>query len=111
MTAVEITVTGPPDDIERIAGDLLDARLVACAQIWPMRSRYWWAGRIEEANEVRVAMHSRAELFDSVRQRVSQSHPYEVCCIFSTVLNDLDWDYLQWIHESTAESSSSQSRP
>lgn len=104
MKAVEITVTGPAIWATDSIQDLLDTKLVACAQVWPISSRFWWDGKIEQAEEMRVVMHSRASLFEPVRQRVAQSHPYETMCIVSTRLRDVDPDYLRWIFRSTVRS-------
>lgn len=101
MNAVEIVVTGPREWMESCAAELLDARLIACAQMWTIYSRYWWEGHIEEADEVRVAMHATREAADSVSSHVRDNHPYEVPCVLIAPLDEGNQAYLRWIHEST----------
>lgn len=97
MTAVEVTITGPQDDIERIAGELLDARLIACAQMWPITSKYWWLGRQQSAREMRAAFHTSESLVAKVLETVESSHPYDVACAISTKIQDGSERYLLWI--------------
>ncbi len=38
--AVEVVLTGPPDFIDRHCGQLVDARLIACAKVAQIQSTY-----------------------------------------------------------------------
>ncbi len=97
MNAVEITVTGPAEWADGCVSALLDARLIGAAHVLPIRSRYWWQGAVETAEEVRVMMHTTAQNKSAVCAAARSSHPYAVCCIISQDLTDVDPDYLQWI--------------
>ena len=39
-------------EAEKISRHLLERRLIACANILPVKSLYWWDGRIVDENEV-----------------------------------------------------------
>lgn len=96
MNPVEVIVTGPTAWIERCANDLLEAKLVACAQMWEIHSRYWWDGEIEEASEVRIAMHTIDRRVDAIKEYIATSHPYDVACFTVTELLDVAEDYAEW---------------
>ena len=60
------------------AAQLLDERLIACANILPpMRSIYAWRGEVSEASEVGVLFKTDASLLDRATVRLAEIHPYE----------------------------------
>ena len=61
------------------ASQLLDERLIACANILPpMRSLYTWQGERGEAVEVGVLFKTDASALDRAIARLAEIHPYEV---------------------------------
>ena len=60
------------------ARQLLDERLVACANILPaMRSIYCWRGEVSEGREVAVLFKTDAALLDGATERLAEIHPYD----------------------------------
>jgi periplasmic divalent cation tolerance protein len=60
------------------AQQLLDERLVACANILPpMRSLYSWRGERGEAVEVGVLFKTDASALDRATARLAEIHPYD----------------------------------
>jgi periplasmic divalent cation tolerance protein len=96
-TAVERRV------LEEIAEDLLADRLVACVQILgPLRSLYWWKGRVEEADEWMAVMKTRESLYTTVEEAITRLHPYEVPQIVAVKPAGLAPPYHRWVCEETA---------
>jgi periplasmic divalent cation tolerance protein len=63
---------------EAAAQQLLDERLVACANILPpMRSLYAWQGERGEALEVGVLFKTDASALDRATARLAEIHPYD----------------------------------
>jgi periplasmic divalent cation tolerance protein len=66
------------DSAARVAGQLLDERLIACANILPpMRSLYVWQGERGEAVEVGVLFKTDAAMLDRATARLAELHPYD----------------------------------
>ena len=60
------------------ARQLLDERLVACANILPpMRSIYAWQGEVHENREVGVLFKTDAALLERATARLAAIHPYD----------------------------------
>lgn len=89
------------DEASRIGRTLVEEKLVACANILPIKSIYRWQGNIEEAGEVAMFLKTRCELADRVIERVKALHSYEVPCIVALPIEKGNPDYLRWIQEST----------
>ncbi len=98
MQAISIDVTCPDEATAREISDaLIGRRLAACCRIGPpVESRYWWKGAIERADEVPLAIKTRADLFDAVAEAIRQLHPYETPAILATPLR-ADEATLRWI--------------
>ena len=73
-----ITSVDGREALEKIGRRLLEKKLVACLQmIGPVRSVYWWKGRLEEAEEWIGVMKTRRELYGEVEKEIRALHPYE----------------------------------
>jgi periplasmic divalent cation tolerance protein len=88
-------------EARQIGRILIEEKLAACANIFPIQSIYRWKGSIEESGESAIIAKTRAELVDRVITRVKQIHSYEVPCIVSWIIEKGNPDYLDWIQEST----------
>ncbi len=88
-------------DAARIARHLLDRRLIACANIFPVRSLYWWKGKVEDEREAVAICKTRR---GTVRQAIAEAkkvHPYEVPCIVSYEMGPALAAYAKWIDAET----------
>ena len=68
-------------EAEKISLHLLKKRLIACANIFPIRSMYWWKGKMmNEAENVIIAKTNEGN-FNKVVNEVKKIHSYEIPCI------------------------------
>ena len=92
---------------EALARELLAARLAACIQIGTaVRSLYHWRGEIETADEIPMAIKTRAELYARVEAAIRQNHPYELPEIVAVPICDALPAYLDWITTETVREDS-----
>ena len=76
---IVMVTTASKEEAETIAQRLLEAKLIACANIiGPVHSRFLWSGKIDRAEEYLVLMKSRKDLFGVLSQSVKALHSYEV---------------------------------
>ena len=102
----EVIITADNEDwLITFTRSLLDVRLVACGHIAPIRSIYRWDGEVQDAREMRVALHTRASLVQDVIDRTLQAHPYEVPCILAIPIKAGNPAYIQWVISVTTEPS------
>jgi len=97
-----VLVTCPEDAAERIAGEALRLRLAACVNIiGRVRSRYWWKGRLESADESLLLIKTRSELFERLERAVKRVHPYETPEIIGLRIEKGNGPYLNWLLKET----------
>jgi periplasmic divalent cation tolerance protein len=103
MEIIAVQVNCPDEALaERIASALIEARLVACANIRaPMTSLYRWKGAVERDAETPLILKTRAELFDRVLDAVRALHPDETPCVFAHPIPQVNDDYRAWVHAET----------
>ena len=101
MNFLEVRVSSPASDADRLAEALVDERLAACAQVIPgVRSTYVWEGAVESADEVLLLLKTRDDLFDALAARVWELHPYDVPEVVAVPLTHLSPSYAAWLADS-----------
>ena len=97
VVTVLTTVAGP-QDAERLASVLLDARLIACANILPgATSLYRWKGEIQRDAEVLVLMKTTTHRLEALEERLLAEHPYDVPELLAVPVIDGSSAYLNWV--------------
>lgn len=101
MYSMLYTTTSSEDEAKSISNELLEQRLVACANVFPISSLYWWEGKIEKAEEFAIIFKTKTELLKDAMATVKRLHSYDTPCIvcYECVLGDND--YLNWIDQET----------
>ncbi len=96
-------VTAPDrQSAEKMAREVLEARLAACANLAPIDSLFWWQGSLEHAKEVLVIFKTRRACVPRLIAVVKAAHPYEVPCIVTYPMDVGFAPYLAWIDRETA---------
>lgn len=90
---------------EKIVVDLLQQRLIACANIIPkINSMYWWNGKICQDQEVGIILKTNTNLIQRVSKELKRLHPYETPCIIEFENTEShNKDYMDWILKETSE--------
>lgn len=81
---------------EAISLALLEAKLAACANWFPINSAYRWEGGIEQAKEVVLIVKSVAQHFEAICHIVSEHIDY-TNCIAELEPQRLNADYANWL--------------
>ena len=93
---------GDVEEAHRIGLMLVQEKLAACVNYFPIQSVYRWQTRIEESVEVALLVKTRRSLAARVIKRVKSVHSYEVPCVEVWKIDGGYPPYLKWIGDSTA---------
>jgi periplasmic divalent cation tolerance protein len=85
---------------EDLATRLLDARLIACANLIPqITSIYAWHGEIQNAQESVLIAKTKRDLSEKAREFIEDHHSYQCPCVLTVDLAAVNPDYGEWLSE------------
>ena len=96
-----LTTAGSEQEARKIATELVERRLAACANILPrIQSLYRWEGKVESAEEFLLIIKSTKARSADVQAAIRELHSYDLpeCIVLS--IEDGSAEYLKWIEES-----------
>lgn len=97
-----ITTAGKLKTANKIASETTGKRLASCAQIiGPIKSRYWWKGKLETKREWQIILKTRQDLYKALEDEIRKWHPYEIPEIIAIPVVEGLPEYLDWIGKET----------
>ena len=93
------------DEATHISKILLDKNLIACGNIIPkILSIFNWDSKISSQSECVLLLKTTEEKFDGISALIKENHSYEMPCIVSFPINNIDKDFGEWIKKITKKS-------
>lgn len=97
MNMVLMYITNPSKEgARKISKKLLEEKLIACANIFPIESIYLWEGKIAEEPEFVLIAKTTEENFGKAKALVEKIHPYDVPCVLKIPV-EANERYLKWV--------------
>ncbi|MGI9022594.1 MAG: divalent-cation tolerance protein CutA [Acidimicrobiales bacterium] len=94
------TTASSEEEADRIATALLDGRLAACVQVLgPVRSRYWWEGRLETATEWFCLVKTTDDRVEQVTAAIVAAHSYDTPEVIVVPVVGGNDPYLRWVDD------------
>ena len=98
---VVFITAGSIEEAEKIGNGLVTEKLAACANIiHPLKSIFFWEGKLCHENEVLMIVKSIGRLFNQLKDYVKKNHSYKVPEIIAIPIIEGSPDYLLWLSES-----------
>ena len=93
-----IYITCPnKEEAEKIVKLLLKKKLIACANIFPIKSFYHWKGKIENDQEFVSILKTKEENWEKVKEEVKRVHSYDVPCIIKLNV-EANEEFANWVN-------------
>ncbi len=98
---IQVFTTLPTEEeAEKLALRILEEKLGSCVQkLGPLRSFYWWKGKIEKEKEWLLIIKTTEEKFSRLEKFIKKNHPYEIPEIISVPVLQGNPEYLKWLEE------------
>ena len=99
------TLFGSADAAERIARQMVEERLAACANILGggATSIYEWNGVLETAAEVPVLFKTVPSRRDALMERIAELHDYEVPSILALPVDAAHGPFARWVADTISK--------
>lgn len=88
------------EDAEKCANYLIDNKLAACVEVYPVKNFYVWKGEKVAADEVSGIIKTDDRYFDKVRTALEKLLPYETPQIIEIKAENVNGSYSKWLKES-----------
>ena len=85
-------------EAKKISMHLLKKRLIACANIFPIKTLYWWSGKITKSSENAIIAKTSVKHFKIVENEVKKIHSYKIPCIIK-IKTDANKEFKQLINK------------
>jgi len=103
MFSIVYITAGNMEEARGIGKKLVEERLAACVNIFPITSIFRWHNKIDEVAEFGMIVKTNSEKVKEIERRVKELHSYEVPCVISLKIDEGSADYIKWIDESVEE--------
>lgn len=95
---INVYITCPNEvEAKTLAKHLLNLRLIACANIFPIKSLYWWEESIKEDSEFALLCKTRKENYDEIKSEVEANHSYTTPLIEFWNVDGINEPYFNWL--------------
>lgn len=97
--SVVLTTAGSKEEAEAIATALIEAKLAACVNLFPVQSIYTWQGKVQREAEWQLVIKTRLDCFDELSAKVKALHSYDVPELIALPIERGAAGYLGWLGE------------
>lgn len=87
------------ESAKKIAKALLEKRLIACSNIFPVESLFWWKGEVASEEEVFLMCKSLESKYEDIKKAVEELHEYDVPLIEAWKVDYINKDYEEFLKE------------
>ncbi len=88
------------NEAEKISKILLQKKVIACSNIFPVSSLYNWKGKLNKENEFAMILKTKKSKLNEAKKLIKKNHSYDIPCICSWQ-EQADKKYENWINEET----------
>ena len=87
-------------EAKRVGEGLLQKKLAACVNIFPIDSIYRWKSKVVGNKEAAMIIKTKKENFKKIEKFILENHNYDTPCIIEIPLGRITKKYLNWLNTS-----------
>jgi len=95
--AMVVFCTVPSEVARDIAGQIIDKKLAACVNVFPVRSIFRWEGRICDDTEELLIIKTTCSAADELTNFLVSIHPYDLPELFCLPVMSSHEEFLNWV--------------
>ncbi|MFA5259239.1 MAG: divalent-cation tolerance protein CutA [Candidatus Pacearchaeota archaeon] len=101
MGFILIYVTYPNmEEASKAISHLLEKKLIACANTFPIKATSCWTGKVAECDEIVSILKTKKENWEKVKSEIKKIHSYKVPCIMKLDV-EANEEYESWVNSET----------
>jgi periplasmic divalent cation tolerance protein len=105
MSLATLYMTAPDKSTaKKIARELVEQRLVACANVLDdVTSFFWWEGKVQEEGEAVMFAKTSMRLVNEAVEKIKEMHPDDVPCACALPILKTNKDYMEFVLNETKD--------
>ena len=88
------------EEAKKAVFHLIEKKLIACANYFPIKAASNWTGKVVECDEVIAILKTKKENWQKVKSEVKKIHPYKIPCIMKLDVESNE-EYESWVDSET----------
>jgi periplasmic divalent cation tolerance protein len=101
MAIIIIYATYPNmEEAQKIVHHLIEKKMISCSNFFPVKSSFWWKGKVDNSDEIVSVIKTRKENWEKVKSEIKKMHSYETPCIMKIEV-EANEDFEKWVKEET----------
>ena len=97
MTLIYLTCKDKQEAV-KISKSLLNKKLIACSSLFPIRSMYFWEGKMQDNKEFAIMAKTKGKNFNLIKKEVKKMHSYDIPCILR-IHAEANEEYGKWVNK------------
>jgi len=85
------------DEAKKISKLIIENRLAACVNIWPIASTYFWEGKLVEDSEAAMLVKTSESKIAEIEELILKNHVYATPFIGSIDVRRVNREYKEWM--------------
>ena len=85
------------DEAKRLGALIIEHRVGACVDFWPISSCYNWEGSIKCVDQIMLLVTTLESKLEEVNKLISENHSYSIPLIAGVDIRRLNHPYKEWM--------------
>lgn len=85
------------EEAKRLGKMMIEKKVAACIDMWPMQSMYMWEGKLEDREETMLLITTLESKLQDVQDHIAENHTYSVPLIAGVDVRRINHDYKEWM--------------
>ncbi|MCX6757821.1 MAG: divalent-cation tolerance protein CutA [Candidatus Nomurabacteria bacterium] len=96
------TTCSTSDEAESLSKLILENKMAACVDYWPIKSIYHWEGKLKEESEIMMIITTFESKLEAMNDLISKNHSYSVPLIAGIDVRRINRAYREWMMQEVA---------
>lgn len=85
------------DEAKKLGGMIIDKKIAACVDFWPISSCYNWEGASQCVSQAMLLITTFESKLESVNEIISENHTYSIPLIAGVDVRRINHPYKEWM--------------
>lgn len=91
------TTCANTDEAKRLGKEIVEKKLAACVNFWPIGSMYTWKGEFKAVSEVMMSIKTFESKRQDVEDFIAKDHKYSAPLIAGVDIRRINRSYKEWM--------------